>query len=114
MPGSPADPAPGATLATRSEAGATVLCFAGMLDSVATSALWSEAMAAAAGQDRLVLDLAALTGCDTTGAALLAALAARPGTTLRDVGTQVQALLDRVQAIGPVPAPPAEPPVTWR
>ena len=64
MPGSPADPI-GATLTTRTEAGGTVLAFAGTLDSVASGTIWRDAMNAAAAQPRLILDLAALTACDT-------------------------------------------------
>ena len=109
----PADPI-GATLTTRADAGGTVLAFTGALDSVAAGTLWRDAMHAAAAQPRLIIDLAALTTCDTTGAALLAELASRPDSEIRNAGPQVQALLDRVQAIGPAPPPPAPPPVTWR
>jgi phospholipid/cholesterol/gamma-HCH transport system permease protein len=90
-----------------------VLRFAGTLDSVASGTLWRRAQAAASGP-AIVLDLAALESCDTTGAALIAGLAGRPGAEIRGAGAQVQALLDRVQAIGPAPPPPAPPPVTWR
>ena len=118
MPGSPAD-APRAdpmtaTLTTSQDAGATVLSFAGALDSVAAGALWRDAIHAAEAQPRLILDLAALTTCDTTGAALLAELAGHEGAEIRNATPQVQALLHRVQAIAPAPAPPTPPPVTWR
>ncbi len=107
-----------ATLTTRSDADATVLCFAGSLDSAAAGTLWRDALRAAEAQPRLILDLAELATCDTTGAALLAELAGRPGngTTaeIRNATPQVQALLDRVQAIGPAPPPPAPPRPTWR
>ncbi|MCC6717109.1 MAG: ABC transporter permease [Acetobacteraceae bacterium] len=115
MPGSPADPPPsGATLAISEAGGATVLRFAGTLDSVASGTLWLRATRAAAGKPAVVLDLAQLAGCDTTGAALLAELAESDGAEIRAAGPQVQALLDRVQAIGPAPPPPAPPALTWR
>ena len=100
----------------REEAGAVVLCFTGTLDSIAAGTLWRTAQRAAdtGRKGALVLDLTDLTGCDTTGAALLAELAARDGTELRGIGPQVQALLTRVQAIGPAPAPPPPPHITWR
>ena len=113
MPGSPADPTP-ATLTSRTDAGSTVLSFTGALDSTAAGALWQDAMKAAGDQPHLILDLAALTTCDTTGAALLANLADHEGAEIRNANAQVQALLDRVQAIAPAPAPPVPPPVTWR
>jgi phospholipid/cholesterol/gamma-HCH transport system permease protein len=90
-----------------------VLAFAGMLDAAAAGALWGQAMRAAKG-GAVVLDLAALEGCDTTGAALLAQLAARPGAELRGARPQVQALLDRVQGIGPAQGPPPPAQVSLR
>ena len=113
MPGSRAEPPPRATLAVSTEAGATVLRFAGMLDSAASGELWQQAMRTAAKSAGLVLDVAALDGCDTTGAALIAALAARPGAEIQGAGPQVRALLDRVRAIGPAPPPPRLPPPSW-
>jgi len=104
----------GATLDIRDDDGGRVLAFAGTLDSVASGVLWREAQKAARGQGRVVLDLGALAGCDTTGAALLADLSGHPGAEIRGAGAQVQALLDRVRAIGPAPPPPVPPPVTWR
>ncbi len=105
---------PGARLEVRDGEGGRVLAFAGTLDSLASGMLWREAREAARGQARVVLDLGALAGCDTTGAALLAELSAQPGAEIRDAGTQVQTLLDRVRGIGPAPAPPVPPPITWR
>lgn len=105
---------PGARLEVRDDGGGRVLVFAGTLDSVASGVLWRQALEAAWGQARVVLDLGALAGCDNTGAALLAELSAQPGTEIRGAGTQVQALLDRVRGIGPAPAPQVPAPVTWR
>jgi phospholipid/cholesterol/gamma-HCH transport system permease protein len=62
----------------------------------------------------VVLELAALEGCDTTGAVLLAQLAARPGSTVQGARPQVQALMDRVGGIGPPPPPPVAAKVTLR
>ena len=90
-----------------------MLSFAGVLDAAGTGALWGEAQKAA-GSGAVVLELAALEGCDTTGAVLLAQLAARPGSSVQGARPQVQALMDRVGKIGPPPPPPVAPTVTLR
>ena len=110
MPGSRADPP--ATLDLRTEGDLRVLAFAGQLDSDAAGELWLRATRAAAAGP-VMLDLAALDGCDTTGAALLAELAARPGSEMRGAAPQVAALLARVQAIPPAVAAPPAPHVAW-
>ena len=111
-------PGEGATLTTTRNGGTVLLRFAGTLDSVASGTLWQRAEREARGADQLVLDLAALDGCDTTGAALLVELTrtakAPEAVEIRAAGPKVQALLTRVQAIGPAPAPPTPPHVTWR
>lgn len=104
----------GARLEVRDDSGGRVLAFSGTLDSVASGLLWREAGEAVRGQARVVLELDALAGCDTTGAALLAELSGQAGAEIRGAGPQVQALLDRVRGIGPAPPPPVPPPVTWR
>jgi phospholipid/cholesterol/gamma-HCH transport system permease protein len=111
MPGSRAESP--ATLELRAEAGATVLAFSGQLDSAAAGQLWARATRATQA-GRLVLDLAALDSCDTTGAALLASLAALPDCTLRDPAPQVAALLARLQAIPSAPSPAPPPAQSWR
>ena len=113
MPGFHADaPAgPGASLELREEGGLPVLAFVGTLDSVAAGSLWARA-AKAAGSGPVLLDLAGLAACDTTGATLLSALAARPGAALRNVPPQVGALLARVGGVPTILAPqpaPAQP-----
>lgn len=90
-----------------------MLSFAGVLDAAGTGSLWGEAQQAA-GNGAVVLELSALEGCDTTGAVLLAQLAARPGSTVKGARPQVQALMDRVGGIGPAPPPPVPAKVTLR
>ena len=103
-----------ATMTLRQDAELTTLAFAGALDSVAAGTLWQDAVAIAATRPHLLLDLASLETCDTTGAALLAELASRPGSDIRNATPQVRALLDRVQAFGPAPPAPIAAPLTWR
>ena len=113
MPGSRADAPARARLAARPGSGGTVLTVTGVLDAAGTGAMWGEAQKAA-GRGAVVLELAALEGCDTTGAVLLAQLAARPGSTVQGARPQVQALMDRVGKIGPPPPPPVAPHITLR
>ena len=113
MPGSRADAPARARLAARPGSGGTILTLTGVLDAAGTGAMWGEAQKAA-GRGAVVLELAALEGCDTTGAVLLAQLAARPGSTVQGARPQVQALLDRVGKIGPPPPPPVAPHITLR
>lgn len=112
MSGSRAEPA---RLDVREEAGTTVLAFAGTLDAAGLAPIWTDALAAAPAEGRLAIDLAAVSACDTAGAAMLAeVLHDHPEAKLRGATPQIQALLDRVRDIGPVPEPPKPKPITWR
>jgi phospholipid/cholesterol/gamma-HCH transport system permease protein len=113
MSGSRAEPA---RFDRREEDGATVLAFAGTLDAAGLADVWTDALAAATGDGRLVLDLSAVSTCDTAGAALLAEILHHhgEGAGLRGASPQVAALLERVRDIGPMPPPPQPKPITWR
>jgi phospholipid/cholesterol/gamma-HCH transport system permease protein len=82
------------------------LALTGRIDTEAASALWAPLLAAAAA--RPVLDLGAVTGVDTTGAALLLA-AEEAGARLESPAEGVARVLDRVRAALAAPRPRAEP-----
>jgi phospholipid/cholesterol/gamma-HCH transport system permease protein len=96
-----APPAPAGPVVIEGE-GTVTIAFRGALDTASTGPLWRPTLraAAAAGGRTLVLDLAALTHCDTTGAALLlAAEGARGGPTrIEGASAAIEALLARVRA----------------
>jgi phospholipid/cholesterol/gamma-HCH transport system permease protein len=88
---------------------AGVVALSGRLDTQAAARLWPKLMAQAAGGP-LVLDLAALTALDTTGATLLlTAEAAGKGNALRGAPPQVTDVLERVRAALAAPRPKPEP-----
>jgi phospholipid/cholesterol/gamma-HCH transport system permease protein len=92
----------------REEAGGRVLRFSGRLDTDAAAILWPKLMREAAGGP-VVLDLAAVTAVDTTGATLLlTAEAAGKGNALRGAAPAVAAVLDRVRAALAAPRPKPE------
>lgn len=100
--------------------GERVLAFRGTLDSLHVAEIWGPALRAAREPDRpLVLDLAAVVYCDTTGAALLLDAERVHGAPARVVGAaeKVAALLSglvrppwRSPAHRRPPRPGAKPP----
>ncbi len=103
----------------------TILSFAGALDVVGITPLWSRVQhaasnvasnAAASTISPLTIDLSGVTGCDTAGAAmLLQAERNHAGpVAFRGAAEAVETMLARVRpaALLPPPAPPASPP-SW-
>ncbi len=88
----------------------------GALDVAGAAAHWTEVMAAAR-RGGLVLDLGAIEGFDTAGAALVLAAerACKSGFELKGLGERETAVLARVRGLD-VPPPPAPPPAaqSWR
>jgi len=107
-----ADPAP-ARLGVTEADGTVTITLRGGLDATSTGALWRPTVraAAAAGGRPLVLDLAALSHCDTTGAALLLATEAAHGgpVAVHGAPTSVAALLARVRSAAMAGAPETGP-----
>ena len=106
-------PAP-ARLGVTEADGTVTIALRGGLDAASTGALWRptmQAAAAAAGRP-LVLDLAALTHCDTTGAALLLAAEGAHGgpVAVQGAAAAVAALLARVRTAATAGVPAMEPP----
>ena len=105
---------PHAAVDIETEADATRLKFSGRLDAEGVTALWPKVMAAvrSLGRDRkLVLDLDAVSRCDTAGATfLVAAEAAHGGAELRGGSDAVHAIIERVRDVRPTersePTPP--------
>ncbi len=107
-------PAP-ARLGVTEADGTVTIALRGGLDAASTGALWRptvQAAAAAAGRP-LVLDLAALTHCDTTGAALLLAAEGAHGgpVAVQGAAASVAALLARVRTAATAGVPAMEPPL---
>jgi phospholipid/cholesterol/gamma-HCH transport system permease protein len=104
--------------ATDSRGGA-VLRFSGRLDASAAAGLWTDVLRAARqAKDRaLVLDLAALTVCDTAGATLLLEAERSHGgaATIRGAEARVAAVIALVRPVSGPPAPrPPGPVPSWR
>lgn len=100
--------APDGALEVRQEAGAKVLALSGRIDTGAAARLWPRMMAEAA-EGQVVLDLAAVTALDTTGATLLlSAQAAGQGASIRGASRPVEAVLERVRAALAAPRPKPE------
>ncbi|MBC7634700.1 MAG: ABC transporter permease [Acetobacteraceae bacterium] len=102
-----------------SDAKSLVLPFADQLDVAAAARLWVETQQAAhAGRDRaLVFDLAAVTGCDTSGATLLLEAERSHGGTTTIIGANdgVAAVIALVRTATIAPkAPQAVPETDWR
>lgn len=101
-----------ATLAVAREGGRAVLRFSGQLDTAATARLWAPTLEAAgrAAPGGCVIDLAAVPGCDTAGATLLAAAeAAAGGAEWRGAAPDTTALLARVRTARATRAAPPAP-----
>ncbi|MGC8469160.1 MAG: STAS domain-containing protein, partial [Acetobacteraceae bacterium] len=98
-----------AGLEQRSDPAGARLVLSGALETATLGRLWRRAPAAAraARGGVLLLDLAAVTHCDTAGAVFLLALAAAHGGEVRFAGVaeETEKLLARVRAL-PVLAPP--------
>lgn len=106
-------------LHTTDRDGARILSLHGALDVAATGHLWTPLLRAArdARGRPLVLDLAAVTACDSAGATLLieAERAHRGDTTTEAAAPHVAAILARLRAVAEPPPPgPPPPPLTWR
>ena len=90
-----------AALSVRADGGATVLAFAGRLDTAGAGRLWNKAMKAARSRpdDSLVIDAGGVSYCDLSGAALLLEVERAHGgeAELRNESERVQALLDRAR-----------------
>jgi phospholipid/cholesterol/gamma-HCH transport system permease protein len=98
--------------------GERVLAFRGALSSLSVGEVWPAAARAARqhAEAPLVLDLSAVTYCDTTGAALLVDTERVHGKPARVVGTseKIARLLDRVRKASVVTRPPPAAAETWR
>lgn len=105
-----------ASLRVADVAAGRTLAYTGQLDAAGAGQVWSESLRAAGhGRDRkLVLDVSAVTLCDTSGASLLLSVERSHGgaAELRGATPQLAALLERVRAVRTTPAPEA-PPVPW-
>ncbi|CAH2604257.1 STAS domain-containing protein [Rhodovastum atsumiense] len=89
----------------------TVLTLRGHLDIDGAGRLWTEATRRAG--EGTVVDLAALAGCDSAGAALLVAIERRGGR-LESASAQVAAMLGRARnALQEPPPVPTAPPTPW-
>jgi len=117
-PDAPAPPPPAASLEVTDRAGERVLTFGGTLNSLHVAEIWGAALRAARTHDQraLVLDLTAVTYCDTTGAALLLDTERVHGAPARVIGAsgKVAHLLDRARQAVTVKPHPSAPPQTWR
>jgi phospholipid/cholesterol/gamma-HCH transport system permease protein len=111
------DPEP-ATVATTAQGKDVVLRFSGALEAQTAGDVWNDATEGGeqARGGTLVLDVAGVTACDTTGAALLLAAEQASGGTARLQGAspQLQAILARVRALPPPTHLRPEPPPSWR
>ena len=101
------------------EGGGTSLRFAGTLDVAATARLWADVQRAAraGAKQSLIIDLTAVTMCDTSGATMvLAAERAHGGTvSIQGADERVAAVLDLVRPVaGPKPPRGRGPAQTWR
>lgn len=110
MPGWLSTEAANAGLTIEQRDGDTVLVFAGRLDAEGAGSLWHDAVRAAgrAHAEPLRFDLAAVTGCDMTGAALLLAAEHAHGAPVPIDGADphVTALLRRARPASAAAEPP--------
>ena len=109
-------PPPPAALEVSDQTGERVLAFRGTLDSLHVAEFWGAALRAARQQDRaLVLDLSAVSYCDTTGAALLLDTERVHGKPARVIGAseKVAHLLDRAREAAVTKPRPPRPTQTW-
>ncbi len=96
------------------------LLFSGSLDAQSAGNAWNTATRAAAkagtGAGGLVLDVSAVTACDTGGAALLLAAERAGGGQARLEGAspKLEAILARVRGLPPSSTPRPDTPPTWR
>jgi phospholipid/cholesterol/gamma-HCH transport system permease protein len=97
--------------------GGVTLRFSGGLDAQGAGDIWNTVTdAAQKGGKNLVLDVSAVTACDTSGAALLLAAEHAGGGEARLEGAspKLQAILARVRDLPPPSPPKPEPVPTWR
>ena len=95
------------------------ITLAGPLDAVGAGGVWAKAVTAAGKLKgrALVVDIAAVSRCDTAGATLLLDMEAANGGALTLLGAtaEIAALVARVRTTRVVVKPPAKvPPLTWR
>jgi phospholipid/cholesterol/gamma-HCH transport system permease protein len=117
-PDAPAASPTAAGLDVADRRGERVLAFRGALSSLSVGEIWPAAMHAARqhAEASLVLDLSAVTYCDTTGAALLVDTERVHGKPARVVGAseKIARLLDRVRKASIVARLPPAAAETWR
>jgi phospholipid/cholesterol/gamma-HCH transport system permease protein len=109
-------PAPAASVEVIDRPGERVLAFRGTLDSLHVAEIWGAALhAAREHESALVLDLGAVSYCDTTGAALLLDAERIHGKPARVMGAseKVAHLLARAREAAVVKPHPSAPPQTW-